>query len=519
LDSCDGPSDAGLASPASPLDGGDDAIAVEALRRRVAELEHALEAGLASQPTRQIRADTDPDLHAVAQEMQDGSQPAPTLVVGAETQAPANDWLAQSMAVALEGNTVGLAEPPGERPAETAPRAEVAPAVQPADECRRPRLAARHAPPPTPAPRGRPGGPVPAIPGIRIQGLVSGSPGCRTFVGREDATHRAVLVKVFDTGTPHLDGRRLEKALLAQHPNLVAVLAFAACDQGPYLVVERALGETVSELVRRAGRQDERTAVCVMLEAARALRHAAQHGVSHGALTPDDVVMDVSGRVRVSGVGLAGVAESRCSPGPFGDPERLRDDTPNEVLSDIWSLGAVAWFLLAGAPPPADGPGHVVSPTTKQWLRGIRALRPEVSEETASLLSRMLSRRLSMRPQGWDQLLVELERCVTGRAPAQAAPTPADAVRRFTLKNPWVLAIAVLLPLGVAFLWRGKFGRDPTAAERYADAVAIAERLVASGDIDSAKLIYRRFLSATGDPAVERAAAARFDELSKPWRK
>lgn len=58
-------------------------------------------------------------------------------------------------------------------------------------------------------------------------------------------------------------------------------------------------------------------------------------------------------------------------------------------------------------------------------------------------------------------------------------------------------------------------GADPSAADRFDEARAIAERLVAAGDVEAAKQIYRRFLTGTGDADVEREAARRFDEVQR----
>ena len=55
--------------------------------------------------------------------------------------------------------------------------------------------------------------------------------------------------------------------------------------------------------------------------------------------------------------------------------------------------------------------------------------------------------------------------------------------------------------------------RDPSAAERFRAAIVAADTLATAGDNAGARSVYRRFLSGTGDPDVEREAARRFDAL------
>ncbi len=144
----------------------------------------------------------------------------------------------------------------------------------------------------------------PEIPGHRLERLLENGPLGSAYEAREVATRRPVLVRVLPGSLKLFDGKRLDSLLLAKHPNLVGVLSFAVSRAGPYLVMERAEGESVDRWIQRVGPLPERIALAVTLECARGLRQAAFHGALHLDLAPESIFVDAAGKVRVGGVGL-----------------------------------------------------------------------------------------------------------------------------------------------------------------------------------------------------------------------
>ncbi|MCE9638147.1 MAG: protein kinase [Planctomycetes bacterium] len=358
----------------------------------------------------------------------------------------------------------------------------------------------------------------PQIAGLRVERLVEETASGSVYEAREIESRRAVVVRILPGVMKLLDGKRLDSVLLAKHPNLVSVLGFAVCRQGPYLVMERDEGESAADWVARLGTLPERIALSVILEIARGLRQAAFHGAFHGDLSPDSVLIDVAGRVRVRGVGLRVVLspnDGSARAPEFASTERLRGSPPPDVRADLYSLGAVLFFLLTGKPPFAGERDALLRQHAANSLPDVRESRPDVSDDTAKLLRRLLASDPDLRPQTWDQLLVELERRVPGRVSTALRGNMSTRARRFVVANPWVLGAAVGGLLLVAGIWRVALSHDPSASERFRAACVTAEKLAAAGDPEEARGVYRRFLAGTGDADVEREAARRFDELKK----
>ena len=358
--------------------------------------------------------------------------------------------------------------------------------------------------------------PFPEIAGLRIERRSDHGLTGTVYEAREVDSRRAVLVRVLPGALKNLDGKGLDSLLLARHPNLVSVLSFAGCSDGPYLVTEREDGETATHWIRRVGPLPERIAMSVIVEVARALRQAASHGALHGDLGPDSVLIEISGRVRVRGVGLRAVfAQHNDAPRAptFASPERLRGSPPIDARSDIYSLGALLQFLLTGKAPYEGDRETILRQQSANAPIDLRASRKNVSDGAAKLVRRLLASDPDLRSQSWDEAVAEIARFVPNHSSATLAGRVEERPQGFFRSHPWVLGAAIAGIVVGAGIIHVMISRDPSAAERFRAAIVAADTLAAAGDNAGARSVYRRFLSGTGDPAVEREAARRFDAL------
>ncbi len=149
------------------------------------------------------------------------------------------------------------------------------------------------------------------------------------------------------------------------HPNIVPVRKVGDESGLPYLVT-RAL-DRVQPLVDRL---DQPWAVDVaadlVMQVGAALEHAYQKGVTHGHLTPEDIVLERDGRVLLSNLGLSELlslvgAQATEVASPFLAPERVAGERP-QAPADVYSLGAILYALLAHRPPQVVA-GQVLPPS------------------------------------------------------------------------------------------------------------------------------------------------------------
>ncbi len=144
------------------------------------------------------------------------------------------------------------------------------------------------------------------------------------------------------------------------HPNIVPVFAVEDRDGLLAFAMGYVEGESVAELVKRAGPLSVRDAVRLMQDVGYALAYAHGRGVVHRDIKPDNIMIErATGRALVMDFGISrAISTSSMAPGltrvgevvgtpEFMSPEQASGDTI-DGRSDLYSLGLVAWFALTG---------------------------------------------------------------------------------------------------------------------------------------------------------------------------
>jgi len=174
--------------------------------------------------------------------------------------------------------------------------------------------------------------------------------------------HRAVTIRIADDATEQ--ARQLAHL---DHPNIIKFLACEEDDGRPYLVMEHFEGKPAGtalspELLSK-----------VLKSAALALDHANSKGLIHRNLTPESLLLDDEGNLKITGFEIARPAQYLNSDQSGEDLDPLLDSihymSPELVKGDVldarsdqYSLGVVAWRVLTGALPfQADSPITLLS--------------------------------------------------------------------------------------------------------------------------------------------------------------
>ncbi len=209
------------------------------------------------------------------------------------------------------------------------------------------------------------------VEGYRSLQLEGQDEGYVIFSGQDPDSREGVSIKVL----PRLLGedpkiaqrfQALARAIRQlNHPNIVSVRKVGEESGLPYLVT-RAL-EKVQPLTARLDQPWAVDAAAdLVMQVGAALEHAYNKGVVHGHLTPDEIVIEDNGRVYVSNLGLNELlslvgAQAKEVASPFLAPERAADE-PAQGATDVYSLGAILYALLAHRPPQVVA-GQVLPPS------------------------------------------------------------------------------------------------------------------------------------------------------------
>ena len=206
-----------------------------------------------------------------------------------------------------------------------------------------------------------------ATPGVRAATALHEDGVVHTYAGRLESVSGEVQLFVL---SPEVSDPAVESAFdraaagwerIADRPGVVSVH-----DRGerprPWIAVESVDGTRLSDLDAPLAVDEVRTVLGAVAEALRATGRA---GVHHGALSPASVrLVDGPGDARIDDWGLeraCRVAAGRQQPTPYTAPELATEEREPDDRADVYSLGAIAYYLLTGGTPrtAATGAGEV----------------------------------------------------------------------------------------------------------------------------------------------------------------
>ena len=170
-------------------------------------------------------------------------------------------------------------------------------------------------------------------------------------------------------------------------------------DHRGYLVLEHIDGRNLKQLVLEDGPIAEETAIDFALQMCQILSYLHSHDVIHRDFTPDNLILGQDGKIKLIDFNVAQNIEAGTTGAVVGKhaylpPEQIRGkETPQ---SDIYTMGATMFFLLAGIEP---------EPISVQDLTKLGC---PVSEQTAQLIRHCTELSCSKRVQGIDELRAEL---------------------------------------------------------------------------------------------------------------
>ena len=216
--------------------------------------------------------------------------------------------------------------------------------------------------------------------------------------------------------------RFVDEATLAaelRHPNVVSVLDVGTDAEGPFIVMELVVGLSLRELAAVA--IPPQVALRILTGVAEALRAAHAHDMAHRDVSPGNVLVGFDGSVRLIDFGLARVVQDERTRellrGTVGymSPEQLRFESA-DTRTDLFSLGVLGYECLSGARLYGDEDARVAARRIlSEAPPDLRAVRPELSDDLARLVSGLLEKRPEDRPMDADAACEALRRATYER--------------------------------------------------------------------------------------------------------
>ena len=299
---------------------------------------------------------------------------------------------------------------------------------------------------------------------------------------RDERLGREVAVKILGQDADDAFRERFadeaRRAAQVSHPNVVTVFDEGRDGEDSFMVMEYVRGKTLRDVIADRGALPAHEAARIVGQVAAALDAAHEAGVIHCDVKPANVILDEQGTAKLTDFGIARAARGPREHELIGTaryiaPERVAGEAPTE-RSDVYSLGLVAYELLAGQPAYAE---METEDLLRQRLDGppptLRSARVGVPAGVDAVVRRALARdpqdRFSTAGGFARQLLAAAER--GDDATGVLAPPPPIPLRR---GRTWrvdstvallavILVLAGTLAIFAAFQGRGAVVPLPSA--------------------------------------------------------
>jgi serine/threonine protein kinase len=193
--------------------------------------------------------------------------------------------------------------------------------------------------------------------------------------------------------------REIEIMYRVDHPHVIKLYNHYEDDDNFYLIMHCAgKGQLYSQL-KRVKRFDERTVAQYLREVISAVKylHSMKPPIIHRDIKPENVLIDNDNRAKLADFGWSNFyeedkkRETYCGTPEYLAPEMVTKSGHNESV-DIWSIGVLAFELLAGRPP------FVYKGDTNALYNDIKGLKIKWTDDFPTLAKNLVSKILKLKP-------------------------------------------------------------------------------------------------------------------------
>ena len=275
------------------------------------------------------------------------------------------------------------------------------------------------------------------IPGYKVLGKLGSGAMAVVYKAKQLSLDRTVAIKVlpkkFVQKSDYVERFYKEGRLAAKmnHNNIVQAFDVGEVGGLYYFVMEYVEGKTLYDDLAKGKIFDEKEAVDVIIQVAKALAHAHGQGLIHRDVKPKNIMINKEGIVKLADMGLAretsDIKAAKHEKGKaFGTPyyiapEQIRGEVDVDGRADIYSLGGTLFHMVTGRVPfEAANPSEVMRKHLKEPFTPPDHINTALSTGISEVIEVMMAKDRNERYSSMDEVLPDLKAVRDGRPPLYA---------------------------------------------------------------------------------------------------
>jgi serine/threonine-protein kinase len=310
------------------------------------------------------------------------------------------------------------------------------------------------------------------------------------FKARQSGLDRLVALKMVlagaDARPDEIERFKTEAKAVARlnHENIVQIFDVGERDGTPYFSLEYVDGGNLGKKVDKTP-QPPKDAALMVEKLARAMHVAHEKGIVHRDLKPANILLTAGGEPKITDFGLAkltGSDSGKTRDGSImGTPSYMAPEQARGLAkeigppTDIYSLGAVLYDLLAGRPP-------FQGTTVLETLDQVRSQEPvpptdflpKTPKDLETITLKCLQKEPQKRYESANALADDLRRYLEGRPILARRISASERLWRWCRRNPVIasllaasfLLLATVAVVSTASAFAIAQERDKTEAQR-----------------------------------------------------